>query len=139
MKRFLHWLLQMARTRGANSPAVNNQGSGNVIMQTTYTGGAYSPAVSNQGSGNFTTNISYLDDPRERLLSAHSLKYLADGDTFRFGVRLKQLFDEKIAPMTDDILGANTLLIGPPFVGKTCWGLRRAWQTGNKLGDSEMF
>lgn len=104
MRRFLAWLFQKAGTQGPNSPAVNYQGSGNVEI-------SYGVSI-------------------ESIRRAHSLDDMRASGSPNLGVSIQKLTDEAENSdiRTNPALKHQTLIVGPPYVGKTCWAIRRAWR-----------
>jgi hypothetical protein len=60
---------------------------------------------------------------------AHSIDALRQAGSSQFGVALDDLIDEEARSSPSPTLGWNTLIVGPPYIGKTCWAVRRAWRT----------
>ena len=66
---------------------------------------------------------------RTDIYRSHSIDALREAKSFRLGVALDDLIDEETRSSPSPALGWNTLIVGPPHIGKTCWAVRRAWRT----------
>jgi hypothetical protein len=59
----------------------------------------------------------------------HSLDALRVGGRSISGVSVEDLINEEERSSATLHLGRNTLIVGRPYIGKTCWAIRRAWRT----------
>jgi hypothetical protein len=66
---------------------------------------------------------------REDRYRDHSIDALREAGSPRLGVQIDDLVEEEMRSTPSPVIGWNSLIVGPPFIGKTCWAVRRAWRT----------
>jgi len=70
----------------------------------------------------------FHDLSEESVYRKHSLAQMR-GTASVLGVAIDTLIEEETRSSQSPTLGYNTLIVGPPYIGKTCWAARRAWRT----------
>ncbi|MBN1506913.1 MAG: hypothetical protein JW955_08705 [Sedimentisphaerales bacterium] len=65
----------------------------------------------------------------QEVLGRHLIEALRRAGSDQLGVQIDNLIEEEACSTPSLPLGWNTLIVGPPFIGKTCWAVRRAWRT----------
>ncbi len=65
----------------------------------------------------------------------HDIQQLHDQGTFLGGVLINDLVREAEAATDLQPLSNNSLIVGPPHVGKSCWSFRRIWRARDYIQD----